>query len=453
MIDQILRISAGATTDLEECPPSERVKYRVLGGLILVVAALATVACGVALSYRIDQFWIVCAMSLVWGGVIWMLERSIAVTLQGRLATSSKSRIEKGLTWLGVVVSVLWRLTLALAIGALVSEALVVWLFRGPVEKELRVDRRNEVRRLEKSFETRLDSIRALRRNLESQIDQVQQKVYDYRELRSAEVAGDSVTKRGITTTGDRFEGPVSERVGKLVSTAEGELRSIQKRLQPRIARLDSLVRSVQEEKEQRVEELRSNFSSGIVTRFEALHDVARKQPVILWARRLLFGLFLLIDTLPILTKIVIGGGPYDQHIRTETEKARIDEEVERDAAQRAVPRREEAALSKKKAKIEMDELRDVASTKLEGLQETIKTMNAELQKSWDLLEVHLQKIRGSDDVPFASKWRELFEHEAKALRDCAEGVVHAFHDGHDEDETSQNSNISKNGSKTGDPT
>lgn len=447
---KLLWTSSGATEELEECPPSEQNNYEMLGGSVVMVAAIAAVTSGVAASYQFDEVWLVLLTGVIWATIVWNLERSILTSQHGRLvAPVNEEWMETLKRWAGLVISGLWRFGLAVLVGVLVAEVFLISFFRGPIDKHLRAKQRGEVSQLRSEYQSRIDSLRSIRQRLASQIDEKQELVNDYRALQSAEVAGDKVEIRGIETTGDRGDGEVASRFIGLVSGSEDVLARTRGRVQPRIDRIDSLTASIRADLEDRVSAFRSNFSNGVVTRFQALHEVSEERPSIWWAHVWLFGLLILVDTFPILMKWKVGGGPYDQRIRTELEKARLEEQMEREVAHGAQPLQKEAALNKAKKKIKAEEYQDITAIRLGAARRMIEMSNQELRNFWEDLGDHIEEIDG--DTPFSSLWRNLMESQAAILRNQARDAIHNFRGNNVNGDIPKNGNVKQSGSREGD--
>jgi len=82
---------------------------------------------------------------------------------------------------------------------------------------------------------------------------------------------------------------------------------------------------SLEAQKEQRLAVVKSvaEHAHGLLARLNALHQLARDRENLAlgWAIRLIFFVFLAVETAPVLTKIMSGYGPYDKLLeRIETE-------------------------------------------------------------------------------------------------------------------------------------
>ncbi|MET0422982.1 MAG: DUF4407 domain-containing protein, partial [Actinoplanes sp.] len=127
-LTQRLAMIAGGRPDVFEAAPGDRIRYAAMGGVILstagVAAASATMAVHMAMGLPVA---VALLVGLIWGFIIFNLDRLLVVQM---MRQQSK--------WMSVLAAVP-RLLLALVLGAVISTPVVLQIFQPEIETELLV--------------------------------------------------------------------------------------------------------------------------------------------------------------------------------------------------------------------------------------------------------------------------------------------------------------------------
>src|SRR5210317_1114722 len=109
---------SGADTEvLENCSKSEQIKYVGIGGTVFFTAIMATIASSYALYTVFDNYFVALIFGLVWGLLIFNLDRFIVGTIKKRESKWSE-------IWQATP-----RIILAVIIAVVISKPLELKLF------------------------------------------------------------------------------------------------------------------------------------------------------------------------------------------------------------------------------------------------------------------------------------------------------------------------------------
>ncbi|MEH0970322.1 DUF4407 domain-containing protein [Micromonospora sp. CPCC 205546] len=341
-----LRVLTGVDEDMLAWVPTERARYTALGGVVLGTAVLAGFSMWNALGAVFGRnYWWLALPVLAWTLFVLNLDRWL-------VATSTGSQ------WRRRASVLVPRLVVAVFLGVVVAEPLVLKIFHTAVEEHIQDGRKQELDDLrgsivacnplptdsrERTITTPSDcrpfvvasgasptgaasQLSAARKDasaLRKQIDEDTAELRRLRDLTRRECAGAS----GSGLSGEVGEGPRCRRLERQAQSFEAEhpIGADNERLvalQRTISELESQVRAGTETAEQQraaeidrqVAELASHQGAiGFLERLEALGDLTEDVPSLLAATWLIRIFFILIDCLPVLVKFMTGATAYDR--------------------------------------------------------------------------------------------------------------------------------------------
>jgi hypothetical protein len=144
---------SGANTDiLRECPNSEQNKYVGIGATVFFTGVLATLSGGYALFSVFNSVYPAIAFGIIWGLVIFNLDRFIVSTLRKEDNFWNEFKL------------VLPRLILALILAIVISKPLELKIFEKEIAQKVEEQQRefaiNAQRKTEQQFNPVMDSLR-----------------------------------------------------------------------------------------------------------------------------------------------------------------------------------------------------------------------------------------------------------------------------------------------------
>ncbi len=294
-------ICSGAHLEtLRKCP-SESAKYAGIGATIFFTGVFAAIAAGYALYTVFDNVFWALAFGLVWGLMIFNLDRYIVSSMR-----------KEGSGWKQFITAVP-RLILALLISLVIAKPLEMKIFEEEISEELLVMHQENKKEQEAIIEERYASERL---RIQGNIDRLQEETAEKAALRDelARIAREEADGTGGTMR--RSAGPIYRIKKADADRADEEYLDVK-------SRNDSLIR-IERESLAAVEAavlsdrsgMTAETADGPAARMEALSRLTSESEAIWMANIFVIFLFLAVETAPIFVKLISARGPYDNEIR-----------------------------------------------------------------------------------------------------------------------------------------
>lgn len=354
-LSRALRSLVGVREELLATTPSERLRYTSLGVIVLTTAAFATLSIGVALYFVFGRFspWII-PIALVWGAFILNVDRWLASA--------------PPLPGIRALPRVLSRLALAVVLGVVLAEPLMLGIFQTAIEEQVARSRQQEILEFESqlricnqlslssvqpderptpcagkrlsSFDPALirsEQLARLRhesRSLQAEIERIFAEAADLQEAAIRECSG----RLGLEVSGQAGQGPICKQRRELANryltdsglkAKQDRLRSVNAAVSDIEQESDSYLRtaadSIEQEIESEVRQARMNQQAvGLLERLAALHELTREHAYLAGAEWTLRLTLILIEMMPALLRILMGVTNHDRLVRI-SERERID--------------------------------------------------------------------------------------------------------------------------------
>lgn len=429
-----LRVLAGVKEDLLAWTPHETARYTALGGIVLSTAAVATVSMLFALQEVLGHFsvWTLFVV-LGWGLVVLNLDRWLVSSASG----------SQWHTRMAVFVP---RLILAALFGLIIAEPIVLRVFQTAVEQHIQDGRTQQLVQLRDQLvrcnsvpgsteapkadpagpacHGRLltvsgnpDALASELSRLTTEADELQKTINN--DTAQLSTLNDNAQKECAGGKGPGFTGQVGyghqclDRLGvasQFATTHPIEQRQTQlTKLHARITELveqlttsqnsyhDALKRAI----DANVQEQRTHQGPiGLLERFQALDELAGKNVFLSGARWTMTLFFIIIDCLPVLTKMMGGVTSYDKTID------RFSSGTDRmfAAALRATETTEVARWEKDRHRAETDAHKERENRDRDHLQREAE-INQNREKEVDLLtERRLRQMRNGESASGANR-------------------------------------------------
>lgn len=289
---------AGVDRDiLAECP-TDRNKYMGIGATIFFTGVLAFFSSGYALYTVFDSWLAAVVFGLIWGLMIFNLDRYIVMSMKSR-----------GSWWRDAWIA-LPRLALAVLLALVISKPLELKIF----EKEIRA----EIVQMEQEiYKKQEDGVSA---RFTGQIDTVKSDITALKqEIARATAARDSFQLMALQeadgTGGSRQKnlGPIYRAKQARAEAAQQELNQTMARLLPVIQQKEQQAAQLEANRKQQVDVLdRSTRYDGLAARIDALSRLSSRSLAILYASLFIMLLFVAVETAPIMVKLMSTRSPYD---------------------------------------------------------------------------------------------------------------------------------------------
>lgn len=368
---------AGAHQELLKKYPSEQVKYSGLGGVILATFVLASLSAGYAIHSVFNNWLITILFALTWGLIIFNFDRFIVSTMR-KYGVSRRRQI-----WMAVP-----RIALALLIGFTIARPLELKIFEKEIDTKVtenihkKIQLNDSLLHIENTALTQqatAERNRLLERKLamEDTLHRLQQAY-----LQEADGTGGS-GRRGIENITRLKMDAYHQALGQFTPEL-GQLTAA-------IGQQDSILNIANAGLEQKRKQYEAAAAAniGFLERNKALSDLSGQEGSVFWTTLLISLLIILIETGPVLSKLMMPVGPYDIALAKE-------ELLHMAASENDIRQDKEIHYEKKKVFYQKQkEISDKLVSKLSSLQE--KHINEELDK-WERGEWSAKDHRASMD-------------------------------------------------------
>ncbi len=341
-IARFCAFSAGARIDILTVCPTDRAAYLGLGGTVVATSVMAFISMVFALNTAFHAS----LSTAVIGGTVW----AVIIYNLDRWLVSSQKRL--GSAW-RQILQTLPRLALAVVIGFVISEPLVIELFRPEIEQKIESDAvverdggRNSKR--SKGIETKIEEVKTRQQAsstqvadkyaridvYKSEIEEAERELDDLRDRLNAERFGIPIPGQ---TTGKYGCGGECRRLERAIAVSEVRLSEVEQRNNPLIKDLNVDIGKLEDEakadrRQSKAEDnetiallkiekskidskISADFDdavadAGVLRRIEALDDLGNERSAVNLTHLLLVALLIALDTLPVLGKLLQSLGP-----------------------------------------------------------------------------------------------------------------------------------------------
>ena len=354
----IFHFAAGVSPEvIAHCSPAENNKYSLLGSLIYIPLVTGMLAVLFASLYHTHNALAIALVCLVWGGVVFTIERALIASL--RPGTFS--------------FAVVFRVILAFAMSMIISELLVLFVFNDDIEAAIRQRHDNEVQAIRSEGDARIAQ-------LNEQIALAQERVNqaDYDLLLETNGTG-----------GSRHYGK-----GPAYDVALARRNRLQQELDADRALLQAQIETSRQTTEQVVTETRTRQGLGLLDALATLHELTHERRIIAIILIIAHVFFLAVELMPLVIKLSYKGSQY-YDILDAMDKVQTDYEL----------KVQQLELAARLQRLELQHTADQAISSSGILLETISKLN----------EIELEGLRRVDEA-HASSYKQQMEEIAAAF-------------------------------------
>ncbi|MCE7921996.1 MAG: DUF4407 domain-containing protein [Haliscomenobacteraceae bacterium CHB4] len=294
--DFFLFCSGVETSVLEKCP-TDRNKYAGIGATVFFTGVLAFISSGYALFTVFDSYLLSIAFGLVWGLMIFNLDRYIVMSMKSN-----------GNWWRDFFVA-FPRLVMAVLLAVVISKPLELKIFEKEIRAEM-VQMEQEVfkqqeDRVKERYNAQIADLRAQTAALKG-------------EIAAKTAARDSLARIAVQeadgTGGSRQRnlGPIYRAKRAEADQAQAELNTLVAENQPLIREKEQAIQNIEAFVQSDIAALDRSRLDGLAARLDALSRLSGRSLAIFYASIFITLLFVAVETAPILVKLISYRSPYD---------------------------------------------------------------------------------------------------------------------------------------------
>lgn len=307
---------SGAEIEILKKCPTENSKYTGIGATVFFTGVFAAISGAYALYTVFDNVWAATGFGLLWGLMIFNLDRFIVSSMR------KEGRIGRELLMAAP------RLILAILISIIIARPLELKIFNKEIQPELIVMEQEKYAVQEMQLKNRFipyqDSLRSQISVLKTEVAGKTEKRDELLRIAQEEADGTGGSKR-------RNLGPIYKVKKADADKAEQELTALTLLNNNRISDLENLLSVNMAAMNAEMNSLEKSRLNGPAARMEALDRITQSSSAILWAHWFIIFLFIAIETAPVFVKLISFKGPYDNLLRI-AEHGFVAEEIEKTA-------------------------------------------------------------------------------------------------------------------------
>ncbi|RDY57944.1 DUF4407 domain-containing protein [Flagellimonas nanhaiensis] len=294
MMQRFFIFCSGADTDiLQTCSNGERNKYVGIGATVFFTAVMAFIASGYALYTVFDNIYTSIFFGLIWGLLIFNLDRYIVSTIKKR--DSFKSELTQAVP----------RIILAIIIAVVISKPLEMKIFEKEIDQVL-LEEKNAMtlsnkEQLALQYTPKIESLNQEIANLKREVVQKEVETNALYDVYISEA-------EGTAGTGLLGKGPVYKEKREKHDAYLAELNTLKETNATKIENLESQIAALGTDYNMAV-----TNSQPIIDGFDGLMARINALGKLPWFPSFfIFLLFLAIETAPIIAKLLAPKGEYD---------------------------------------------------------------------------------------------------------------------------------------------
>lgn len=297
-----LMCSGADRTILQKCK-TEGTKYVGIGATIFFTGIFALLAASYALFTVFNNYWIALSAGLVWGLMIFNLDRYIVSSMR-----------KEGSVWREWRTA-LPRLVLAILISIIIAKPLELKIFEKEINGELKIIEQETISAQENEVKSRFDPERDRLTNeivmLKNDIAVYVTKRDELNKIAREEADGTGGTKR-------KNLGPIYKIKKAEADYANQELDELKLKTEKLIAEKLNAITQNDSFKISALVVLAHQQLDGPAARLDALNRLTTTSSAIWWANWFVILLFIAVETAPVFVKLISPSGPYDQLLKAE---------------------------------------------------------------------------------------------------------------------------------------
>lgn len=298
MLKQFFIICSGADTNiLNVCSIGEQNKYAGIGATVFFTAVMATIASSYALYTVFDNLYSAVFFGLIWGLLIFNLDRYIVSTIKKR-----DSIIDE-------ILQATPRVLLAVIIAVVISKPLELKIFEKEINQVL-LEQKNDLtlanqNQIAEQFSPKIEELQNSITGLQSEIKTQEAEVNALYDTYISEAEGTA----GTQLLG---KGPVYKEKREKHDAALAELQQLKTENKTKMAATEAEIAELQTSQKANVES-----SQPIIDNFDGLMARVTALGKLPWLPSFfIFLLFLTIETSPIIAKLLSPKGEFDYRLQ-----------------------------------------------------------------------------------------------------------------------------------------
>ena len=316
---------SGAHIPMLRRAPSETNKYGGIGATIFFTGLLAALSGGYALWTIFGEVWMAVLFAMVWGLMIFNLDRYIVSGMKKRDGFGKELALATP------------RLILAVLIAIVISKPLELQVFNKEIQQELVIMEQQVFKtqedKVRERYQQKINELNGEIALLNNGIQQQAAKRDTLLLIAQQEADGTGGSRKQNLGPIYKVKKADADSATALLTAISNQNNLLIKQKQQELHTIDSTFKGT-------IQQMDRNHIDGLASRLDALGHLTDKSVPVRWANWFITLLFITIETAPVFVKLISPRGPYDDLLDVHEHSFRIYkreriERMERDYAER----------------------------------------------------------------------------------------------------------------------
>lgn len=309
-IKVFLWLCSGAFLPLLRRSPSESNKYLGIGAAVLFTGILAALSAGYALYTIFETVWISALFALLWGLVIFNLDRFIVSSMRKRDGIWTEWKLAVP------------RLVLGVLLALVISKPLELKIFEREINRKLDEGKALAIIETKALLDQGFPELVKLDQAISILREEIKQKEA-FRNQKQREYDDERFGNKTAGTTGLRGLGINAQKKEEQLDEAQRDYVETSNRNQARIDELEAQRKDLMALRQQEFEKQQPAIDryDGMAAKMEALSQLTQESRAMAMANLFIVLLFVAIETAPIFVKLLAEKGPYDHFLERHEEE------------------------------------------------------------------------------------------------------------------------------------
>jgi hypothetical protein len=259
---------------MNKCSSAEKNKYATLGSLVYVPLVTGTIAIIFACRYFTKSPLVILFACALWGGVVFGIERALISSLRPRTFN----------------LAVAFRVVTALAMSAIISELLIMYLFSDHIENHINIENDSEVASIHETYGNRVQQLQDELKTYKLEID-----------AQESSLIGEIEGISGSMRKGD----------GKVAAEKRKALDRKKEFYQAEKERVESEVMMLRAQENEAIASVDQRRIPGLLSTIVGLHELAHENTTVMYVLLIAHLFFLTIELMPLVIKLSYKGTQY----------------------------------------------------------------------------------------------------------------------------------------------
>lgn len=304
---------SGANFSLLKRSPTESNKYIGIGATVFFTGVLAALAAGYALFTVFQSIWPAMFFGLLWGLMIFNLDRFIVSSMRKKENSWSEWKLA------------IPRLVLAVLLALVISKPLELKMFEREINREIDEKRTEFIAQSKANLAKGFPEIQELEGKIEVLKSEVSE-AESFRDQIQDEYDAERFGEKTSSTSGIVGIGTNAKKKEEQLDAAQVALDKLKSRNQIRIDFLEAQIRDFMALRQAEFEKQQPGIEGfdGLAARMEALAVLTEESSAMAMANIFIMLLFIAIETSPIFVKLISPRGPYDEYLELHEDKVKL---------------------------------------------------------------------------------------------------------------------------------